>query len=132
MVFELDILIVKRNDPFEKAYEFFVCKSRILATLEYKLPNDPYYKDVQLNRSTIYALPDQPTYISSLLHNVITSSFEPHQTIIDSTYNPVVMLTPLDIQPFSFVPILPNFCTELEHICAYLHSTHPNSTSSVD
>lgn len=42
------------------------------------------------------------------------------------------MLHPLEIQPSSFIPILPNSCTKLEHICDYLHLTHSNSTSLVD
>lgn len=42
------------------------------------------------------------------------------------------MLSPLEIQPSSFILILPNSCTELEHICNYLHLTHSNSTSSID
>lgn len=132
MISHLDILIVKRQNPSEKAYEFFVCKSRVLAALEYKTKNDPYYCDVQFNSSAISALPDHPTDISSLLHNVTTSSFEPHQTNIDSSYDTDVMLPPLEIQPSSFVPILPNSSTELEHICNYLHLTHLNSTSSID
>lgn len=132
MISDLDILIVKRQNPSEKAYEFFVCKSRVLAALEYKTKNDPYYCDVQFNSSAISALPDHPTDISSLLRNVTTSSFEPHQTNIDSTYDTDVMLPPLEIQPSSFVPILPNSNTELEHICNYLHLTQSNSTSSID
>lgn len=42
------------------------------------------------------------------------------------------MLPPLEIQPSSFVPIFPDSCIELEHVCDYLHLTHSNSTSSVD
>lgn len=132
MVYELNILIVERHDPSEKAYEFFVCKSCVLMTIEDKLNHDPYYKDAQLSTFSIYALPNQPIDISSLLLNATTSSFEHHQTIVDSTYDLDVVLTPLDIQPSSFIPFLPNSCTELGHICAYLHSTNPNSTSSID
>jgi len=129
---DLDILIVKRQNPSEKAYEFFVCKSPVLAALEYKIKIEPYYRDVQFNSSAISALPDHPTDISSLLHNVTTSSFEPHQTTTDSTYDTDVMLPPLEIQPSSFVLVLPNSCTELEHICNYFHLTHSNSTSFID
>lgn len=132
MLSDLDILIVKRQNPSEKAYEFYVCKSRVLAALEYKIKYDPYYRDVQLNSSAISTLPDLPTDISSLLHSVTTSSFEPHQTTTDSTYNPDVMLPPLEIQPSSFFPILPNSCIERDHICNYLHLTHSSSTSSID
>lgn len=132
MLFDLDILIVKRKNPSEKANDFFVCKSRVLATLEYKIKNDPYYCDVQFNSFAISVLPDHPTDISSLLHYVTTSSYEPHQTTTNSTYDTEVMLPPLEIQPSSFVPVLANSCTELEHICNYLHLTHSNSTSSIN
>ena len=43
MISNLDIVIVKRKNPSEKAYEFFVFKSRVL---EYKIKIDPYYSDV--------------------------------------------------------------------------------------
>jgi len=132
MIFDLDILIVKRQNPSEKAYEFFICKSRVLAAHEYEIKNDPYYSDAQFSSSAISALLNHPIDISSLLHNATASSFEPHQTTIDSTYDTDVMLPPLEIQPSSFVPILPNSCIELEHICDYLQLTHSNSTSSID
>lgn len=130
MISDLDILIVKKRNPSEKAYEFLICKSRALEAIEYKIKNDPYYSDVQFISYAIFSLPDHPIDISSLLHNVTTSSFEPHQTNIDSTNDTDVMLPRLEIQPSSFIPILPNSCTELDHICDYL--IHSNSTSSID
>ena len=128
----MDILIVRRKNPSKTSYEFIVCKSRVLAALEYKLTHDPYYKDVELNPSAISALPDQPTDISNLLHNVTTSSFIPQENIVDSTHDLDAILPSLDIQPSSFVPILPNSCNELDRIHAYLHSTNSKSTNSID
>jgi len=108
MVSELDILIVKRPSTSEKAYEFLVCKSLLMTTLEYKLINDPYYKDVQLNSSVINTFPYQPTNISSIFRSVTTSSTKPDELVIDSNYDLNLILTPLDIQPSSFVPNLQN------------------------
>lgn len=103
-----------------------------MTTLEYKLKNDPYYKDVQLNPSTIYVMPNQPTNISSFLCSVTTSSLEPHQSVVDFNYDPDVIFTTLTLQHSSFVPTLQNSCIEVEHICANLHLTHSYSTCSLD
>ena len=46
MISEIDILIVKRQSSNKETYECFVSRSRVMAALEYKLSNDPYYKDV--------------------------------------------------------------------------------------
>jgi len=53
MVSELDIVVVTRHGFDHKTYGFIVSGTRVLASLEYKLALDPYYKDVQLEQAAI-------------------------------------------------------------------------------
>lgn len=132
LVSELDILIMRRQNPSKTCYEFIISKSCVLASLEYKLIHDPYYRDVELYPSPTSTLLYQPTDISYIIHNVTMSSFIPQETIIDSTHDPDALLTSFYVKPSSFVPIILNLSSELDHIRAYLHSTNPNSTNSID
>ena len=46
---DLDILVVRKFNAANKPYEFIVSRSNVLAVLEFKISNDPYYKDVHLD-----------------------------------------------------------------------------------
>ena len=69
---DLDILVVRKFNAANKPYEFIVSRSNVLAALEFKISNDPYYKDVHLDLQALHALPLEPTDVSSLLHHATT------------------------------------------------------------
>ena len=46
---DLDILVVHKFNVANKPYEFIVSHSNVLAALEFKISNDPCYKDVHLD-----------------------------------------------------------------------------------
>ena len=46
LISKLDILVVCKCNSTNNPYELFVSHTRVLAALEYKMANDPYYKDV--------------------------------------------------------------------------------------
>jgi len=84
-----------------------------MIALEYKLENDPYCKDVQLDQNEIRYLPTTPTNLSHMLRHIETSilkykyNYEQpdnlHRDFIDQ-----------DVQwPSSFVATLPNAHTKV-------------------
>jgi len=87
-----------------------------MVMLEYKIRNYAYYKDVQLKLYAINAFPKQPANIYFLLHSVTDSSAKSDELIIHYDYDPDVIVTPLDLQPSSFIPTLPNSYTKLEQM----------------
>ena len=69
---DLDIFVVQKFNAANKPYEFIVTHSNVLAALEFKISNDPYYKDVHLDLQELHALPLEPTNVSSLLRHATT------------------------------------------------------------
>lgn len=118
----LDILIVTCHSNDHKAYDFIFYRHHILNALEYKLENDPYYKNVCIDTNSLASLPAFPTDVSSSLHhsNTIETTIRlplepPHELTEDFT-------DPSVDQTSSFVPIIPNTNTEIQEICHYLHA----------
>ena len=58
---DLDILIVRRPASHSKYYDFFVKRSRVMDALHYKIQNDKYYRDVQIDMESVDALPIRST-----------------------------------------------------------------------
>ena len=111
---DLDILVVCKFNATNKPYEFIVNYSNVLAVLEFKISNDPYYKDVHLDLQALHALPLEPTDVTSLLHHATTPRPDlqlPSPTTDDATPS---MPIPTSIETLSFVFSLPYFCTKTE------------------
>ena len=49
LISNIDILFVHKCNPTENPYEFFVSRTCVLDAIEYKMSNDPYYKDIRAN-----------------------------------------------------------------------------------
>ena len=72
LLVDLDILVVHKFNATNKPYEFIVSHSNALVALEFKISNDPYYKEVHLDLQALHDFPLEPTYVSSLLHHATT------------------------------------------------------------
>ena len=57
LVLELNILVVRKCNSTNKPYELFVSRTNVLPSLQFKMANDPYYKDVQVNPIAIASSP---------------------------------------------------------------------------
>jgi len=128
----LDILVVTPHSNDHKAYDFIVSRHHILAALEYKLANDPYYKNVCIDTNALASLPAIPTDVPSSLHHSNTTETivhlsleQPHELTEDST-------DPSVNQTSSFVPIIPNTNTEIQEICHYLHAYNHQSDTTIE
>ena len=122
----LDILIVTHHSNDHKAYDFNVSRHRSLTALEYKLENDPYYKNVRIDTNALASLPTIPTDVSSSLHHSNTS-----ETVVRLPLEPPNELTedftdPLVDQTSSFIPIIPNTNTEIQEIAIIFMLTTTN------
>ena len=127
---DLDILVVRKFNAANKPYEFIVSRSNVLAALEFKISNDPYYKDVHLDLQALHALPLEPTDVSSLLHHATTPSPElqlPSPTTDDATPS-----MHSQIETSSFVFALPNSRTETEEIRRFASGTPAAPSTSID
>ena len=128
----LDILIVTRHSNDHKAYDFIVSRHRVLAALEYKLANDPYYKNVRIDSNALASLPAIPTDVSSSLRHSNTTeitvhlSLEPPPGLTEDSADPSVN------QTSSFVPIIPNTNTEIQEIHHYLHAYNHQSDTTIE
>jgi len=67
----LDILIITCHNNYHKAYDLIFSRHCVLAALEYKLANDPYYKNVRIDNNALASLPAVPIDVSSSLHHSI-------------------------------------------------------------
>ena len=66
----IGILVVFKCNPTNNQYELFVSRTCVLAALEYKMANNPYYKDVRVIPIALYSLPLESTNISPLFRHV--------------------------------------------------------------
>jgi len=128
----LDILIVTRHSNDHKAYDLIVSRHRVLAALEYKLENDPYYKNDRIDNNALASLPAIPTNVSSSLHHSNTTettihlSLEPPYELTKDSANPSVN------QTSSVVPIIPNTNTKIQEIHHYLHDYNHQYETTIE
>ena len=128
----LDILVVHKFNATNKLYEFIVIHSNALAALEFKISNDPYYKDVHLDLQALHAFPLEPTDVFSLLHHATTPGPGlqlPSPTTDDATPS---MPIPTSIETSSFVFALPNSRTETEEIRCFASTSPTTLVTSID
>ena len=78
LVSELDILIVWKCSSTNKPYELFVSRTHVLAALQLKMENDPYYKDVQINPIALASLPLVSADISPLILHLNRNATSSH------------------------------------------------------
>ena len=81
----------------------FVSQIRVLASLEKKMANDPYYKDVQVNFVALSSLPLVSTYISPWIPHVNRNDTLSHQQSLSSTVQPPNSFEPYEIESSSFI-----------------------------
>ena len=121
LISDLDILVVNKCNHTKKPYGFFVSRTHVLASLEYKMSNDPYDKNVRVNPITSSSLSLESTYISPLLLRV-----NPHDTPFYEHNSPSIVqlpnsLEPHELQSSSFISTRANSRTEVEEIRRFLH-----------
>ena len=115
----LDIIIVNKENIDHKQYSFMVSRDRVYVALNYKISNDPYYKDVQVDGSALASLPTQSTDISNLLYSTTLTPLQNQSLTIESeptTEDPIEEI----MHNNSFVPDLPNTCREMEEVRSLL------------
>ncbi|XP_057839483.2 uncharacterized protein LOC131049446 [Cryptomeria japonica] len=72
-VSDLDVLIICQLNTQVQYYECYVSRSHVRDALEYKVKNDPNYKDVIINDDHLSELPEKRTNISDKLHTIKTN-----------------------------------------------------------
>ena len=70
LISELDILVVRKCNSTNNPYELFVSRTHVLFSLQYKMANDPYYKDVQVKPIALASFPLISTDISPLISHL--------------------------------------------------------------
>ena len=79
LVSELDILVVRKCNSTNNPYELFVSQTHVLVALQFKMENEPYYKDVQVNLIALASLPLISTDISPLIPHLNSNDALSHQ-----------------------------------------------------
>ena len=128
LLIDLDIIVVCKCNATNKPYEFIVSRSNVLATLEFKMSNDPYYKDVQISLSGLNVLPLQPTDVSPLLRHATTSGLGAHIPSSLDDDAPPSLSASLNPQTSSFIYAPPNSQTESKEIRCFVTSNSRNPT----
>ena len=64
---DLDMLIVNKKSIGQQQYNFYVSRTQVSEVLRFKIQNDLYYKDVEIDEDALEALPITSTNISDLL-----------------------------------------------------------------
>ena len=88
LISELDILVVCKCNSTNNPYELFDSRTRVLAALQYKMENDPYYKDVQVSPTALAYFPLISTDISPIIWHVNSKDTLSHQQILSCTVQP--------------------------------------------
>ena len=128
---ELDILVVKRHGGKGKCYDCYVTKYHLINAFLYKIQNDKYYNDVQIDQNVLASLPTTRTNVSSQLHSVSL------ETLTYTSEAPNISLEHHDVcqdeQPMSsFSFRFPNTQRELEKIRAFVNTIDTFSPNTIE
>ena len=114
LISELDILLVHKCNSTNNPYELFVSRTCVLAALQYKMANNPYYKDVKFNPIALDSLPLISIDISPMILHVNTNATLSHQQSLSSTVKPPNSFEPYELESSSFISTQTNARTEVE------------------
>ena len=70
------MVIVKKKGRHGSSYDFTVRKQRFMDALLYKIHNDPYYRDAQVDFDAVEELPENARDISHMLNSVILPNID--------------------------------------------------------
>lgn len=118
-IIDLDILIVNREQIGQQQYNFHVSRGRVHEALKYKICNDPYYKDVQIDEIALSTLLESSNDISSLIYATSLSPTTTNTSIeetSDNEYDRTDNLLPTT----SYVSNLPHSRIEVEEVRSLL------------
>ena len=110
----------------------FVSRTRVIVALEYKIANDPYYKDVRVIPIALASFPLISTDISPLIPNVNRNDTLSHQQILSSTTRLPNSFEPYELQSSSFISTQTNARTEVEEVRQLLHIPNIPLPPSID
>ena len=116
VVSELDILVVWKCNSINNPYELFVSRTHVLVALQFKMANDPYYKDVQVNPIALDSFPLISVDISSLIPHLNSNATLSHQQSLSSTVQPPNSFEPYELESSSFISAQTNARIEVEEI----------------
>ena len=116
LISELDILVVHKCNSTNNPYGLFVSRTRVLASLQYKMTNEPYYKDVQINPTALASFPLVSIDISPWILHVNSNDTLFHWQRLSSTVELPNSFQPYEIKSSSFISAQPNARTEVEEI----------------
>ena len=92
----------------------FVSQTHVLAALQFKMKNDPYYKDVQFNPNALASLPLISTDISPLIPHLNRNDALSHHQGLSYTDQPLDSFEPYELESSSFISTQTNARTEVE------------------
>ena len=123
---------MKRHRKKDRCYDFYVTKSHVVNALLYKIQNDKYYSDVQLDHDSISTLPEACIDVSSQLHFVSTKiDISPlMDSYILDLENHIATQPSQATSTFSFR--LPNTYRDMEKIKDFIHTTSMTPHTTID
>ena len=119
---DLDILIVRREGPPSKHYDFIVSMSLVMDALHYKIRMEKYYRDVEVDPESVICLPDHPTDVSSKLRYINSDIADSEEIDAD--------IDRFGTHPSSFTARMPNAQREIEEIRNFVNKE--SSLSDLD
>ena len=117
---DLELVIIHRTNLQGNNYECYANKNNVLNALHYKIRNDPYYKDIEIDHDALNLLPETTTDISYMIKNLPIQCQNSQAT----NDNETTLTDDMDLQhTTSFIPKLPNGERELHTIKTLLGFT---------
>jgi hypothetical protein len=62
------MIVVQEKGQQGSSYDFTIRKQRVMDALLYKIQNDPYYHDVQVDNNALDELPEIATDVSHMIN----------------------------------------------------------------
>ena len=129
---DLDVLIVTCYSNDHHAYDCIFSRHHVLPALEYKLANDPYYKNAHIDNNALASLLAIPTNISSSLSHSNTTETTVHLSPEPSLEPTEDYVNPSLHQTSSFRPIIPNGNAKIQDIRHYLHAYNHHYDTTIE
>ena len=94
----------------------FISRTRVLVALQYKMENNPYYKDIQVNLIALASFPLVSIDISPWILHVNTNATLSHHQILCSIVQPPNSFETYELELSSFISTQTNARTEVKEI----------------
>ena len=126
----LDLMVIMQKKDAKDPVMISLLEKKVMDALVYKIHNDPYYRDVQVDSNAVEELPENAIDISHMLNYVTLPDIDEDTEFAMLEGIPGVDDMLDGLQTTSFASRLPSAPREIEIIRAWANNPNPDESNA--